>query len=223
MEQVSQENNVSKTGRLSISPQTRTNWIIDVALFLGAVGAMLTGVYFLFLPSGGYQGGRNPFFGVTILFSRQTWSDLHTWAGVLVIVAAVVHFSIHWQWVKTMSRRVFNSIRARSGGLSKGSRVNVLIDAIIALSFLATAISGVYFLLMTSGGYEGGRNAAYDPGFLFPRTTWDAVHTWAGVVMIVAAVIHFAIHWRWVKNVTARFALSLWQRPKMAKEATAVR
>ncbi|NIV38658.1 MAG: hypothetical protein GWN58_57345 [Anaerolineae bacterium] len=30
-----------------------------------------------------------------------------------------------------------------------------------------------------------------------------------------AAVVHFAIHWRWVKNVTARFFLSLKRQPEM--------
>jgi hypothetical protein len=34
------------------------------------------------------------------------------------------------------------------------------------------------------------------------------------VVLSVAAVIHFAIHWRWVKNVTVRFFLSLRRQPK---------
>lgn len=39
---------------------------------------------------------------------------------------------------------------------------------------------------------------------LFSRATWDLVHTWAGVVLIAAAVIHFAIHWRWITKVTTK-------------------
>jgi hypothetical protein len=35
------------------------------------------------------------------------------------------------------------------------------------------------------------------------------VHTWSGVVLIATAAIHFAIHWRWVKNVTRRLVLSM--------------
>ena len=41
------------------------------------------------------------------------------------------------------------------------------------------------------------------------------IHTWSGVAMIVAAVIHLAIHWRWVTNVTTRFFLSLKPQPKL--------
>jgi hypothetical protein len=45
---------------LSLAPKTRNNWLIDACLFIGALVASITGMYFLFLPVGGYQGGRNP-------------------------------------------------------------------------------------------------------------------------------------------------------------------
>jgi hypothetical protein len=208
--------------RITMSTQTQTNWLIDAALFVSAVLAALSGVYFLLMPSGGYQGGRNPWYGVTVLFSRQTWSDLHTWGGVLMIAAAVVHFAIHWGWIKMMSKRVVNAMLCRGSRPSRGARFNVLVDALIALSFLVTAVSGAYLLFAPTGGLQGGRNAEWDPGFLFSRTTWDLIHTWAGVILIVAAVVHFWIHWRWVKNVTKRFFLSLWQRPAR-EEVPAVR
>ncbi|MGD8904110.1 MAG: hypothetical protein PVI67_11135, partial [Anaerolineae bacterium] len=68
---------MSKPIRMSM--QTRANWLIDVAVFIGGILAGLSGVYFLYLPSGGYQGGRNPMYGITIFFERHTWSDLHVW------------------------------------------------------------------------------------------------------------------------------------------------
>ncbi|MGD8855308.1 MAG: DUF4405 domain-containing protein, partial [Chloroflexota bacterium] len=83
----------------SISWQTRKNWLIDFAVFGGGVLAILSGIYFLYLPSGGYQGGRNPMYNVTVLFTRHSWGDIHTWGGLLMIVAVAVHFAIHWQWV----------------------------------------------------------------------------------------------------------------------------
>ncbi len=94
----------------TISKQTRNNWLIDAAVAIGAVVAALTGIYFLFLPAGGYQGGRNPAYGITILFSRQTWDDLHTWFGALMIAAVVIHFAIHWHWVKGMAKRIARTI-----------------------------------------------------------------------------------------------------------------
>lgn len=199
---------------IRMSKQTRMNWLIDVAVAVGGIVAGLSGIYFLFLPSGGYQGGRNLAYGIRILFERHTWSDLHTWGGLLVVAAVVVHFAIHWEWVKRMSRRALDGIRASGRPLSRGAKVNLAIDGLVAVSFMVCALSGLYFLFGTSGGYQGGRNLGWDPGFLFSRTTWDLVHTWSGIVLVAAATVHFAIHWRWVKNVTARFFLSLLPQPK---------
>ncbi len=201
---------MKKTIRMSW--QTRQNWLIDAAVFAGALLAGLSGIYFLYLPSGGYEGGRNPAYGLTILFGRHTWSDLHTWGGVLMIMAVVIHFAIHWQWVKMMSRRVWHTMQGKGATFSKGAKVNLLVDLIIGLAFLITAVSGIYFLFLPEG-FQGGRNPGWDPGLLFSRTTWDLIHTWAAVIMILAASLHLFIHWRWVVNVTRRFFLSLRTRP----------
>jgi hypothetical protein len=202
-----------------MSMQTRMNWLIDLVVFVGGILAGLSGVYFLYLPSGGYEGGRNPMYGVTILWDRHTWSNVHVWGGVLMIAAIAIHFVIHWQWVKRMTRRTVSALSSGGDKLSKGAKFNVAIDALVAVSFLICAGSGIYFLFAPSGGFQGGRNLGWDPGFLFSRTTWDLIHTWSGVVLGVAAIVHFAIHWRWVKNVTARFFLSLRPQPAL-KPAT---
>ena len=187
----------------TVSKQTRNNWLIDAAVFIGAVVAAITGIYFLFLPSGGYQGGRNPMYGITILFSRSTWDDLHTWFGALMIAAVVVHFAIHWNWVKGTAKRMAKSVTGKGARMNRHGYLNVAVDAAVAIGFLLAAISGVYFMFVPGGG------RAADPFFIFSRTTWDLIHTWSGVAMIVAAVIHFAIHWNWVTKVTAKMLRSL--------------
>ncbi|MBN1886820.1 MAG: DUF4405 domain-containing protein [Thermoflexales bacterium] len=198
---------------ISMSKQTRANWLVDAALFFSALLAALSGIYFLFLPSGGYQGGRNPMYGVTILFDRHTWDGLHTWGGVAMIAAVVIHFALHWKWVVSMTGRMAKGLRGQGNGLNAYGRFNVALDALVGISFLLVAVSGVYFLFAPHGH-------GTSVGFIFSHTIWDLVHTWSGVVMIVAAVIHFAIHWRWVVNVTKRFFLSLWPQPLTGKENT---
>lgn len=188
----------------SVSPQTRNNWLIDTFVFSGALVASLTGIYFLFLPVGGYQGGRNPAYGITILFDRHTWEDLHLWFGLLMIAAAVLHIAIHWAWIVNMTRRTLTEIFQRQGKLNARSRSNVTINVLIGSSFLITAASGLYLLFVPGG------HAAADPGWLFSRTTWDLVHTWAGIVMIAAALLHFMIHWKWVTKVTGKILRSAW-------------
>jgi hypothetical protein len=193
--------------RESMSTRTRVNWMLDFLVFLVGILAAISGVYFLFNPSGGFQGGRNPAFGLRGFIDRDTWNDLHTWGGILMIVAAVVHFVYHWPWVVMMAKRMLKGLRARGSRMSLGAKVNVTVDMLLASSFLVTAISGVVFLFAPGGGYQGGTNPAWDFIFLWGRTTWDLIHTWSGVVMIIAAVLHFVIHWRWVLKVTRRFFL----------------
>ena len=190
----------------TISRQTRNNWLIDAAVAIGGLVAAITGIYFLFLPSGGYQGGRNPLYGITILFERHTWDDLHTWFSVLMIAAVAVHFAIHWNWVKGMAKRVAKSATGKGARMNRHGIFNVAIDAAVALGFLVAAISGIYFMFAGAG-------RAADPLFIFSRTTWDLIHTWSGTVMIIAAVVHFAIHWRWVTKVTRNVFRSLRPQP----------
>jgi hypothetical protein len=202
----------------TMSRQTRLNWLIDATVFSCAVVAVLSGIYFLFWPSG-FQGGRNAVYSTIVLFERSAWSDLHTWGGVLMVITVVVHFAYHWSWVTMMSKRVVNALRNRGSRMSRGARVNLFVDATVAISFLITAISGCYFLLVPAGGMQGSRNTGWDPYFLFSRTTWDLIHTWAGVAMIVAVPIHFAIHWRWITKVTSRFFTTLIPQPRSRRSA----
>jgi hypothetical protein len=181
-----------------VSKQTQKNWWIDAMLFISAILAALSGIYFLFLPSGGFQGGRNPLYGIQILFTRETWDNLHTWGGVAMILAAGIHLAIHWQWITSMTRRIWKELTGESSAMNARGRWNLILNSIVALSFLLTAASGVYFLFV-----PGGRWAA-DPMLLFTRTTWDLIHTWSGVTLIAAAIIHFAIHWKWATKVTRK-------------------
>lgn len=173
--------------------QTKINWLIDATLFISALIATITGIYFLFLPSGGYRGGRNLYYGITILFDRHTWDDLHTWFGLAMIAIVTIHLTIHWRWIVTMTKHALRTFIVSSCRLSRGAWINIAIDAAIAMGFLLTAISGLYFF------FEPAKRV-----FIFDATTWDLIHTWAGVAMVGAALLHLAIHWRWIVNVTIR-------------------
>jgi len=190
---------------MTISTRTRMNWALDFSVFASAVVAGLSGIYFLYVPSGGYQGGRNIWYGVTILLERATWSDLHVWGGVAMLIAVLIHLLFHWNWVMSMSKKVIKALGGAGSSLSRGGRINLIVNLAIALSFTLTALSGVYFLIAPTGGYQGGMTTGWDPGFLMDRSSWDVLHTWSGVLLIVAAIEHFIIHWGWITKVTTRF------------------
>ena len=132
-------------------------------------------------------------YGIRILFERHTWDDLHMWGGLLMIAAVVLHLWIHRSWVGMMARKMLATVRGEGARLSRGAKVNILVDAVIAIGFLLTALSGIYFLFEPVTGV-----------FLFSSATWDVIHTWAGVALILAAIAHLYIHWLWITKVTAK-------------------
>ena len=189
---------------MSLSQRTKVNWLLDANVFLTASVAALTGIYFLYLPIGGYQGGRNPTYGLKVLFERATWDDLHTWSGILMIIVGMIHLLYHWRWVTMMAKRLGNWIVGKPVKMSIGARINVLINIMIGLGFILSAVSGVYFLFQPQGMMALSEidNAGK---FLFTPNTWDVIHTWSSIIMILAAMAHFIIHWGWIEKVTKGF------------------
>jgi hypothetical protein len=66
---------MSKPIRMSMS--NRKNWLIDASVFLGGVAAALSGVYFLFLPSGATGVDATRHTSLPSFLSRHSWSHVH--------------------------------------------------------------------------------------------------------------------------------------------------
>jgi Domain of unknown function (DUF4405) len=172
---------------------TKRRWGLDAVLAISAVIVIASSLYFLYLPNG-YQGGRNPYYDIVILFVRETWDVLHTWGGILMILISLVHITVHWKWFLRMGRRTWLQVLGKTGKINTRGRINLWANLLLVASFVLCGVSGVYFLFVS------GSRQAIDPGILFSKTVWDLIHTWAGIGMIGAALVHFAIHWRWVIN-----------------------
>jgi hypothetical protein len=185
-----------------VKKQVRRNWLLDASLFMVGLGATLTGAYFLFLPVGGSQGGRNPYYGINIIFDRGTWDTLHTWTGVAMIAAVLIHLVLHWNWISGTMKRIAVEIFNKKHQMSSRNRIFVIVDLIIALSFFLTAVSGIYFLLGPAG--VSSRNI---PAFIFAAQAWDLIHTWASVAMISGLMLHLVLHWSWIVSVSKRFLI----------------
>jgi hypothetical protein len=187
-----------ETKRTSVSTATLNRWWLFLLLSVTGIAILFSSVYFLYFPVG-FQGGRNPDYGTIIVFGREMWDAIHLWSGIGMIIVLVIHIAVHDKWIIAMLKRFF---RGKSGGtkrLNGYARFNILLDAVAALSFLVVAISGVALLLLPSG-----RSVEVVSGFLLSKDTWDIIHTWSGVVMLISAILHFYIHWRWITKVTRR-------------------
>jgi hypothetical protein len=187
------------TRKTLVSSQTRNNWFIVLMLTVSGLLVTFSSIYFLFLPNGGYQGGRNPAYGIVVFFERSTWDLIHTWAGVAMVAVAALHIPLHWSWVVRMTKRVFKMLFGMCEGMNGRAKYNLLINGLIGLSGVIAALSSLYFLF-----FPGSQIGSASTVFLFSRSTWDVIHTWSGVTMLAAAFLHVAIHWRWIVNVAGK-------------------
>lgn len=201
------------------SVQTRNNIILDVFLVVAGLVTALSGIYFLLLPVGGFQGGRNPLYGIIIFFERHTWSDIHIWASVASIALAALHIPLHWGWIIKMTKSGFRTIIGKSK-LNKYSQFNLAINSLIGLSGLICGVSGLYFLLVPGASHA---SLVGDPGWIFNLLTWDLIHTWSGAVMISAGTLHFGIHWKWVDKVMSKYWKAMTERVSLQPLEQAVR
>jgi hypothetical protein len=183
--------------RFILSAQTRQRYWLVVLLILSGLAVTFSSLYFLYFPTG-YQGGRNPAYNTVVLFSRTDWSQIHLWSGLAMILVLLVHIPVHWNWIVDMAKRCFGSTECRIGRLNPHARFNIYLDAAAALSFLIAALSGIYFLFEPAGRQT----------FIFDHTTWDLIHTWSGVAMIILSLGHFVYHRVWVSKVSGRILKS---------------
>ncbi|MDO9545872.1 MAG: DUF4405 domain-containing protein [Pelolinea sp.] len=182
----------------SVSNATLNRWWLVLLLSITGITILFSSEYFLFYPNG-FQGGRNPDYGTIILFGREMWDTIHLWAGIGMIIVLVIHIAVHDKWIFTMVKRLF---QGKSNGikyLNGAARFNILLDVVAGLSFLIAAITG--FILMF---YPSGRYVQDIYHFIFTKEVWDLIHTWSGVIMLISAILHFYIHWRWITKVTKR-------------------
>lgn len=167
-------------------------------LSITGIAIFLSSVYFLYFPIG-FQGGRNPDYGTIIVFGREMWDAIHLWSGIGMIIVLVIHIAVHDKWILAMFKRFFHGKSNGIKHLNGNARFNILLDAVAALSFFVVSISGILLLVLPSG-----RSFEVVDGFLLSKTIWDIIHTWSGVVMLISAILHFYIHWKWITKVTGR-------------------
>ncbi len=97
------------------------------------------------------------------------------------------------------------------------AKLNYVLDALIGLAFLISAGTGVLFLFIGSGGYQGGMNTTYGSAFLgLNRWVWSDLHTWASLIMISGVLLHVVLHWNWIVCVTRQVFAA--PKPRIARE-----
>jgi hypothetical protein len=78
---------------------------------------------------------------------------------------------------------------------------NYIVDIIIALSFVALAVTGLLKYQRIIHFFAG-------RGITLPADGITQVHRWSGGVLTAGAVLHLVLHWKWLMNMTGK----VWRR-----------
>jgi hypothetical protein len=182
-----------------MSVKTRFNFLLDALIFVAFLVTTFTGLLlWLGLPDGPGSGWTT-----WLDLTRHTWVDIHSWAGLVMLLGVIWHLVMHWEWIVCVARRFL-------GKTSQQARINFSLDAVMFAVFFVVSLSGlIAWLFLPSGGYRGGRNPFYGATLLnLSRHEWNDVHLWTGLAIIALALLHLALHWQWIVCTARRLA---WQ------------
>jgi len=79
------------------------------------------------------------------------------------------------------------------------SKINYIIDFLAFISFFVTAISGLVIKIFMPSGVRQGRLQEY---LGIQKATWSQIHDWFGILLIIFVIIHIALHWNWISDMT---------------------
>ncbi len=84
--------------------KNKLNFLVDFLAFVAFLLVAKTGlIIFFFLPGGVRQGRYQEFWGIT----KATYSTIHDWAGIALIVLVIIHLILHWRWIVCNFKNVF--------------------------------------------------------------------------------------------------------------------
>jgi hypothetical protein len=177
--------------------KTRFNFWLDISILMAFLIAAVSGLLlWLALPHG---PGTKSF--VFVGLTRQTWIDIHDWAGLAVLIGAGIHIALHWKWISCVADRYFKK-------LARQARINFSLNSLLFVAFFLASLSGlVVWLVLPGGGYQGGRNPFYNATLYgLTRHGWNDLHLYTGLAMMAVFAVHLVLHWNWLACVARRYA-----------------
>ena len=102
------------------------------------------------------------------------------------------------------------------------AKTNFVVDAAIMLAMLGEAITGfVLWVILPSGGYQGGRGLDTASTFVFQRHQWRDMHNWLAITIVAGILLHVVLHWNWIVCMARKMwreAFPKKQQPVLAQE-----
>lgn len=108
----------------------------------------------------------------------------HEWLGVGLAALTLLHFWLHWDWVKAITKRFFK-------GANGKNRWYYAIDFLLVLGFVVILETGLVISTWV--------NLALDNYLV-----WLNLHIYSSIATLGLLVIKVGLHWRWVVNTTSK-------------------
>lgn len=129
-------------------------------------------------------------FGAVFVAYNPAWTGLavHEWLCVAAVVPALFHVIVNWDQTKRLLKRFVHRLRTLP-------RVNLVVDGALFVAFVTVTLSG---LLISQ---EVARVFGIT---IVPSSLWVETHTWSAHATVALLLVHFALHWRWIRAVAWR-------------------
>lgn len=111
-----------------------------------------------------------------------TGIPLHEWISIALVVPALVHLIVNWDWT-------LRAVSTFFGKLRNASRLNLVVDIALFAATVTVTLTG----LMIS------RSVAPALGFTTaPTAAWHVAHALSANATIALFLLHTALHARWL-------------------------
>jgi hypothetical protein len=124
-----------------------------------------------------------------VIASNPAWTGigLHEWLAALLIVPALYHLAINWDWVARTALRI-------AAKLKQVSRANFVVDVALFLASITVMLSG--FMVLPGVASPDGASTV--------TMVWRHVHSVASDATLLAMLIHLVLHARWMYDTAVR-------------------
>ena len=128
-------------------------------------------------------------FAALVVASHPEWTGigLHEWLAGIIVLPAIYHIAINWDWVVRVTSKLLTI-------LATVSTANLIVDIVLFLATVTVMLSGVMVIpgvISTTDGTTILR-------------VWSEAHRLSSYATVVAMLAHFLLHAEWITEVASR-------------------
>lgn len=128
-------------------------------------------------------------FVAIVIAAHPAWTGigLHEWLAAIIVLPALYHLVINWDWVVRWATRLLAKLKAVS-------RINFVVDVALFVSTVAVMVTGIMVL-------PGAVSVAEGTTVLH---VWREAHRLSSDATILLMLAHFLLHAQWMSDTLAR-------------------